>query len=158
MMIAHFSDLYAYNEWANNLLLGALQAAHGGGTTRCRQLMTHILSAQQAWLERITGLPRHVGLWDTLDVADLMPLFAENHRQWAVFWHSFDEEQFDRIVAYTNSQGKAYCNTVKDIVTHLVNHSTYHRGQINQLLRQNGFEPVLTDYIAYVRQKTGQDG
>lgn len=156
-MIAHFADLYAYNQWANELLLKALQQAHNGGTNRCRQLMTHILSAQQAWLNRIAGTPRTVGLWDTLSVAELIPLFAENHQRWTEFWQSFHADDFVRIISYTNSQGKAYHNTVKDIVTHLVNHSTYHRAQINQLLRQNGFEPVLTDYIAYIRQQTGQD-
>lgn len=157
MMIAHFADLYAYNQWANDRLLQILQNTPNGGTARCCQLMTHILSAQQAWLERVRGIPRTVGLWDTLDIAKLLPLFAESHQQWAVFWQNFTADEFGRVISYTNSQGKAYQNTVKDIVTHLVNHSTYHRAQVNQLLRQNGFEPILTDYIAYVRVRTGQD-
>ena len=84
-------------------------------------------------------------------------LFAENHQHWNNFWANFQADQFDDKVSYTNSQGKAYSNTVKDIVTHNVNHATYHRAQINQLLRQNGYEPVLTDFIAYRREKTGQD-
>jgi uncharacterized damage-inducible protein DinB len=156
MMIAHFTDLYAYNQWANERVIKALENAQGG-TSRCLQLMTHILSAQQAWLQRITNIPRTVALWDTLPLEQLKPLFAENHQHWNNFWANFQADQFDDKVSYTNSQGKAYSNTVKDIVTHNVNHATYHRAQINQLLRQNGYEPVLTDFIAYRREKTGQD-
>jgi uncharacterized damage-inducible protein DinB len=45
---------------------------------------------------------------------------------------------------------------VEQIMIHLVNHSSYHRGQIAMLLRQNGFEPVNTDYITYDRVISGQ--
>lgn len=155
-MIAHFTDLYNYNQWANERIIEALQRAKGGNN-RCLQLMTHILSAQQAWLQRINGTPRTVALWDILPLTELVPLFAENHQHWRDFWQSFENDHFAKEISYTNSQGKAYLNNIKDIVTHAVNHATYHRAQINQLLRQNGYEPILTDYIAYRRVVTGQD-
>lgn len=156
MLKQHFIALFQYNDWANRAVLDALAAA-GGGTDRCRQLMTHLLAAQQIWLNRIAGAPRVLGLWDITPVEELLVQSDESTRQWLVFWENFDETTgFERTISYKNSQGLAYTNTVKDICTHLVNHSTYHRAQINQLLRQNSYEPAVTDYIAYRRIQTGQ--
>lgn len=156
MLKKHFIALFEYNDWANRAILDALKAA-GGGTDRCCQLMTHLLSAQQIWLNRIAGTPRVLRLWDIESVEVLAIQSAENTKQWLAYWESFDEaNDFDKTVSYKNSQGLAYINTVKDICTHLINHSTYHRAQINQLLRQNSYEPAITDYIAYRRIQTGQ--
>jgi uncharacterized damage-inducible protein DinB len=52
--------------------------------------------------------------------------------------------------------GKYFENNVQQIMIHLVNHGTYHRGQVAMLLRQKGFEPVNTDYITYDRVISGQ--
>jgi uncharacterized damage-inducible protein DinB len=55
-------------------------------------------------------------------------------------------------VSYTNSKGELWTSTVEDILTHLVIHSAYHRGQIASDLRSAGREPAYTDYIHAVRQ------
>jgi len=65
---------------------------------------------------------------------------------------SFQEKDFDARVEYKNAAGEKYTNSVKDIITHVINHSTYHRAQIAQLIRQSGGEPAKTDYIVYQRQ------
>jgi uncharacterized damage-inducible protein DinB len=56
-------------------------------------------------------------------------------------------------VGYTNSKGEPWTNTVEEILTHVVIHSTYHRGQIASDLRNAGLEPAYTDYIHALRQK-----
>jgi uncharacterized damage-inducible protein DinB len=56
-------------------------------------------------------------------------------------------------VSYTNSKGEAWSSTVQEILTHLVIHSAYHRGQIASDLRAAGQEPAYTDYIHAVRQR-----
>jgi len=61
------------------------------------------------------------------------------------------EADFARIVSYRNSAGHPYQSTVEDILLHVALHGSYHRGQIATLLRQSGSEPVLTDYIAFIR-------
>jgi len=57
----------------------------------------------------------------------------------------------DQRREYHNSKGTAFENSIFEMLFQAVNHSTYHRGQINSLLRQNGIEPVVTDYIFYKR-------
>ena len=154
-MIPHFIGLFEYNDWANRRILDVLARAEGA-PDRCRQLMTHLLAAQQIWLNRIAEVPNELGLWAVGTIEELQQHSEKSTQNWLSFWHSFDENDFSRIINYRNSQGNAYQSTIHDIVTHLINHSTYHRAQINQLLRQNGFEPILTDYIAYRRVQTGQ--
>jgi uncharacterized damage-inducible protein DinB len=73
-------------------------------------------------------------------------------------WLDFIEatESFDRELIYNNYVGDPYINNVEQIMIHLVNHGTYHRGQIAILLRQKGFEPINTDFITYDRVLRGQ--
>ena len=70
------------------------------------------------------------------------------------FEHSLElvqNKDFSEKIAYTNSSGQNYANTVQEILFHIINHSTYHRGQIMSLLKNNGVEPITTDYIFYKR-------
>jgi uncharacterized damage-inducible protein DinB len=47
--------------------------------------------------------------------------------------------------------GDTYTNSVQEILFHIINHSTYHRGQIMAQLRESGLEAISTDYIFYKR-------
>jgi uncharacterized damage-inducible protein DinB len=51
------------------------------------------------------------------------------------------------MISYQNTKGEAYQNTIKDIMFHIINHSSYHRGQVMMLVRNAGLEPIPTDYI-----------
>ena len=59
---------------------------------------------------------------------------------------------FNRMVEYRNSKGEAWSNRVEDILTHVLMHSAYHRGQIALEMRAAGTEPAYTDFIHAVRQ------
>lgn len=65
---------------------------------------------------------------------------------------------FERIIAYTNTQGTLFRTRLSDILIHLALHGSYHPGQIAMALRREGIEPVNTDYIAYVRAQPEQHG
>jgi uncharacterized damage-inducible protein DinB len=67
------------------------------------------------------------------------------------------EEEMNRQIEYTNTQGKAYSTKVLDILTHAFNHATYHRAQVAVSLRQSGHEPINSDYVTYVRVLMGQE-
>lgn len=70
-------------------------------------------------------------------------------------WNDFlneDKTDLGKVVSYVNSQGEHFNSKLVDILPHLFTHNHYHRGQINQILRQSGFEPVRVDYIVYVRE------
>ena len=61
----------------------------------------------------------------------------------------------DRVVEYHNTKGHAFSNPMWQMLQHLVNHGTYHRGQITTMLRQLGATPLTTDLIAFYREQAG---
>jgi len=118
-------------------------------------LMGHIVAAQFLWLHRIKGLPpADVKLWGAYKLTELEAMAIEADQKWLEFVEKTDD--FDRELTYLNYVGDPYTNNVEMIMMHLVNHATYHRGQVALLLRQNGFEPINTDFITYDRMITDQ--
>lgn len=153
-MKEYFLKLYKYNEWANHKVVHSMKEQHVTHE-RTLQLMSHLLSALFIWLNRIKGLPTSpFPLWETYKIGELESMAKDSSRNWLEFIEQHDD--FNRMLTYTNYVGEPYVNNVEHIMIHLVNHSTYHRGQIAQLMRLNGFEPVNTDFITYDRIITGQ--
>jgi uncharacterized damage-inducible protein DinB len=153
-MKKYFLKLYQYNEWATSRVLKCL-ADQNVNNEKILSLMGHVLAAQFLWLHRIKGLaPPDVKLWGNYSLADLQTMNQKISRQWLEFVES--NEQFDRMLSYTNYTGQPFTNNVEMIMIHLVNHSSYHRAQVAMLLRQLGYEPVNTDFITYDRVISGQ--
>lgn len=153
-MKMYFQKLYQYNAWANKRVLGALEKQQVTDE-KILTLMSHVLSAQRIWLNRIKGLPvDQYPLWKQYDVATLQTMGNEVGEEWLAFVDGQDD--FSRPLVYNNYVGNPYTNQVEHIMMHLVNHCTYHRGQIALLMRQKGFEPINTDFITYDRVITGQ--
>jgi uncharacterized damage-inducible protein DinB len=153
-MKEYFLKLYRYNEWANRRVLGAIetqQVTH----EKILSIFSHQLSANFLWLHRIKGLPPpDVELWKTYTPERLRQMVDDGSRQWLEFIDATDN--FNRILKYKNYVGDYYENNVEHIMMHLVNHGSYHRGQVALLLRQNGYEPINTDFITYDRVITKQ--
>lgn len=153
-MKAYFQKLYRYNEWSNRRVLGAIERQNVT-TEKILSIFSHQLVANFLWLHRIKGLPApDLKLWQTYDLPKLRELVDEGSKQWIEFVDSTDN--FNRILKYKNYVGDYYETNVEHIMMHLVNHGSYHRGQVALLLRQNGFEPINTDFITYDRVITGQ--
>lgn len=66
---------------------------------------------------------------------------------------SFGDADLARAIEYRLMSGKAFRSTFDDMFRHVVNHATYHRGQLATLLRQVGHKAPATDYILYRRDK-----
>jgi len=64
--------------------------------------------------------------------------------------------EIDRVLEYRNLKGTVFHDPIGNILQHLVNHGSYHRGQITTLLRQLGATPVSTDMIGFYRQRAAQ--
>lgn len=153
-MKEYFLKLYRYNAWANERVMTCLQeqqVAHDKILT----LMSHVISAQLIWLARIEDRsPAEFHLWKQRSLEELRAMTTRANRGWLEFIEKNDN--FNREMSYRNFKGLPFKNNVEHIMIHLVNHSTYHRGQIALLLRENEFEPVNTDFITYDRVVTGQ--
>jgi uncharacterized damage-inducible protein DinB len=153
-MKKYFLKMYQYNQWATTRVLKCI-ADQKVDNEKVLSLMGHVLAAQFLWLHRIKGLPTpDVKLWGNYSLQDLQTMNEKISKQWLEFVES--NEQFDRMLSYTNYTGQPFSNNVEMIMIHLVNHSSYHRAQIAMLLRQLGYEPVNTDFITYDRVISGQ--
>ncbi|MBK0403597.1 damage-inducible protein DinB [Adhaeribacter sp. BT258] len=145
-----------YNIWANDRLLNHLNQLPGEAPAQALKLFSHLLNAQAIWIARMTDTVSPVKVWQEHSLEQLRQLHEDTSNKLYDLLKNADIEEFNREIKYTNSQGLEYTNRVCDIFTHVFNHCTYHRAQVATNLRQNGFEPINTDYITYVRIKTGQ--
>jgi len=153
-MKPYFLKLYQYNDWANKKVINCLKTQRVADD-KILTLMSHTLSALFIWLARIQDQStKPFPLWQKYNLTELENMASTIGQNWLSF---IDEnENFNRELVYNNYVGLPYKNNVESIMIHLVNHSTYHRAQIATLLRQQGFEPVNTDFITYDRVITGQ--
>jgi uncharacterized damage-inducible protein DinB len=159
--IIEIKRLYDYNSWANERVLESLrpidqdvfidnrQASHGS----IRGIIAHIAGAEWIWLERWKG-SSPAGLlreseFETVDIAAQRLRKIDHDLQ--EFTNSLTQLDVDRRREYTTMEGKAYSSVLSDMLLHLVNHSSYHRGQITTLLRQAGAIPQPTDFIRFMR-------
>lgn len=110
-------------------------------------LINHTLNAQQIWNSRILG-EKAFQVWQINPLENLNEINLQNYQKSIEIIKNSD---LDRIVEYQNSKGEKFKNSIFEILFHAINHSTYHRGQINTLLKQNVIKPILTDYIFYKR-------
>ena len=144
-----------YNIWANKTMLDVFSSLPEIPANAAR-LFSHALNAQAIWIARITGTESPVKVWQEHSLEEIKKLHQETSPKLYDLLKEADIEEFNREIEYTNSQGMAYSTRVCDIFTHVFNHCTYHRAQVAKELRQNGLEPINTDYITFVRIKSGQ--
>ncbi|PZR41600.1 MAG: hypothetical protein DI538_00675 [Azospira oryzae] len=153
-MKQYFLKLYQYNAWSNQRVVSAIKR-QSVTDEKILSVLGHIVAAQYLWLHRIKGLPpAQVKLWGEYTLEQLEEMAAYIGKEWIDFVERTDD--FNRELVYKNYTNDPYINNVEQIMIHLVNHSSYHRGQIAMLLRQKGFEPINTDYITYDRVLRGQ--
>ena len=149
-----FLKWYKYNAWANRKIIGCLEQQNVMDE-KILSVFGHLMAANFIWLNRIKDLPKSkYELWGQYELAELKSMVDEADELWMGFLK--ENESFDRVMKYHNYVGKYFENNVQQIMIHLVNHGTYHRGQVAILLRQKGFEPVNTDFITYDRVISGQ--
>lgn len=149
-----FLKWYSYNAWANRRVIGSLER-QAVTDEKILSVMGHLVSANFIWLNRIKDLPKSkYELWGTYDVPGLKRMVEESDEMWMSFIR--ENENFDRVLKYKNYVGDYFENNVQQIMIHLVNHGSYHRGQVAMLLRQKGYEPINTDFITYDRVLSGQ--
>ena len=145
--------MFSYDHWANGECIGAMRAASSVSADSIGR-MAHILSAQKLWLERILGHPQSLAVWPTLSIDDCAELSEEMFPAWRKYLadSTTTPSGLDAEVEYRNTRGEAWSNRVEDILTHVLFHSAYHRGQIALQMRAAGLTPAPTDFIHAIRQ------
>lgn len=147
-MKVFYTELFDYSHHFNQQLTDLFLENQGKISEKSIKLFNHILNAHQIWNNRISAKYKTFGVWELHPMTDLKSIDQMNYEQTKAI---VDQWDFNEVIHYTTNNGKSYSNTVQDILFHVINHSTYHRGQIASELRQQGIEPIMTDFIFYKR-------
>lgn len=112
------------------------------------RLFSHILNAQHIWAYRISGEKPLYGVWDIHQKESFEQISIDNFKR---IRNILKAGSLEKQITYSNSRNVEFENQIDQILFHLFNHSTYHRGQVVTLLKKEGFEPPITDYIILKR-------
>ena len=130
-------------------MFDALREAEVGDAPRL--VFAHLVTAKQVWHARLNATPWTGPIWPDLDWDACAALITANRAAFAVYFSEFSED-FDGFVVYHNSRGQRFETSRRDILTHLLLHSSYHRGQLARALREAELDAPNTDFITFVRQ------
>ena len=143
--------LFAYEDWANREVLASLGALDAP-PPRSVNLLAHIAGAGRLWYGRLMREEKPAAVWPDDDLARCRAALEDLARLWTDYLGGLTPADLDKTVSYVNSKGEPWTSSVEDILTHVVLHSSYHRGQIATDTRASGHTPAYTDYIHARRQ------
>ena len=141
-------EFLAYTELADRKVIDAFISS-GLYMPEAERLFSHVLNAQHIWVKRILGEKVIYGVWQEHKKADFNAISVNNFK---MIQACLATKKLDEVVVYNNTKGEEFKNTVSEMLLHMFNHSTYHRGQIITLLKKGGIEPPATDYIISTRK------
>jgi uncharacterized damage-inducible protein DinB len=162
--VDEFKELYAFNRWANLRVLEATGALSdeqfvrelGSSFPSVRDTLVHIMSGEWVWLSRWKGFsPRTFPVqWKPLMLYDLKQEWTVVDTELQLFVRSLHDADLEQSFTYRNFAGDQFTTPLPQMLRHLVNHGSYHRGQITTMLRQLGAAAPATDLIAWYRLQT----
>ena len=156
--------LLDYTVWANHRAMRAaatlsnddfkrdLGSSHGG----VRGTLVHTLGAEWIWLERWKGISPKAMLRadDFPNVDAVRDRWSRVESEQRSFVDAVTDGQLPAAVRYVNLKGEAWQYPLWRQMAHVVNHSTYHRGQLTTMLRQLGARGVSTDLLMFDDDQT----
>jgi len=155
--------LYDFNAWANHRSLHACDVlSHeefvkplGSSFSSLRDTLMHICGAEWVWHQRFLGvspskIPDQTGL-QTLSA--LREHWSKQEAELLLLVAGLTQADLDRVMEYKTINFGVYSNPMWQSLQHLVNHGTYHRGQVATMLRQLGHKPTATDLMHYYRER-----
>jgi uncharacterized damage-inducible protein DinB len=159
--LATLRELYGFNYWARDRQLEAcaglsseqLLRPMGNSFSSVRDTLAHLLVVEWIWLERWMGRSPTMegraafGPEKFPTVEEIRSAWTPIENRMLDFLQGCSDEGLSQPLSYTNFQGHARTYPLWRQLFHLVNHQTYHRGQITTLLRQQGAPAVQTDYL-----------
>lgn len=152
-------ELIRYNTWANTRLLESVSGLDadrftrvlGGSYPSIQSTLVHMVWVEWLWLRRWQGQsPRELfAPADFPTVADVAARWTAVRAEQDAFARSLSPDDLQRVIRYTNREGETWEYTLWRMIEHLVNHSTYHRGQVTNMLRMLSLAPAPTDFLDF---------
>lgn len=164
LLTSHLQRLLAYHDWAYRRLISSLQALDDADYRAPRGLffgslhgtLNHLAVADRIWLARVQHAPRPFASLDAEAAADLSSLghfIAEGLAAWQAWLSQQDDQSLCQPLAYHSMDGAAQLKPLADLVLHLVNHGTHHRGQISAALTALGQPAPALDYLYFLPEQ-----
>jgi uncharacterized damage-inducible protein DinB len=151
MLKAHLERMFRSMGWADRQALAALRNSPAA-QAEALPLLAHLLAAEHIWLARLEQRAARLVVWPQLTADDCEQLAAENDAGYRAFLARLDPGQLEVLLHYRNTKGQEFVTAVLDILTHVVIHGAYHRGQIAKCIGRSGGVPVNTDFITFARE------
>lgn len=157
--------LLDYHYWARDRLLTAVDALTpeqflrplGSSFSSVRDTLSHTVGAETFWLMRWNGQsPTELLAHDRIpDCATLRKDWSELEKKVRAFLEGLEEEGIARVFSYNMTDGRSSSSVFWHMMQHVVNHASYHRGQVVTMLRQLGAAPPKSmDLIAFYRERS----
>jgi len=183
MDLRDIQSLYAYNRWANQRMFFVLEkvsqepftATIQSSFPSLRETVFHIFAAEWIWLKRWTGASPVASepvkgvsfeTWKTLrsagapppvqleTVAELKGFCDALEQERHAFLGGLTESTLHAPLSFRDMSGTSFSKPLVELLQHVVNHGTYHRGQVTTLLRQTGSETISLDMLYFFREKS----
>ena len=163
MNLEDFTLLYDFNAWADRRTVDACAALSdaqfvqglGSSFPSVRDTLAHIMLVEWVWLERWKGHgpDRYPPSAEFPDIAAIRAHWAEIESELLSYIASLKPEDLQKVIHHKTMAGAPQAQPLWQMLQHLVNHCTYHRGQIATMLRQLNAKAVGTDLIFYYREQ-----
>ena len=162
-LLTHFAEQARYNAWANRRLFtmaGALSDEAyrrdvGAYFKSLHETLNHLLTTDRIWMRRLTGAGDHPQALDAIlfdHLADLATARSEQDRKIIEFVDGLTADQMEEYWNYQTLNGSQQRQRRVEILAHLFNHQTHHRGQAHGILSILGANPLPLDLLVMHRE------
>ncbi len=152
-------EIYRFHRWATERMFEAVAPLTaeefardlGGSFPSIRETLTHMVWAEWIWLERWQGRSPTT-VWSAAGFANgamLRGRWMEVEAGRSEFLETVTEERLAAALRYVNTKGETWEYPLWRAMHHVVNHGTYHRGQVMSMLRRLGAPAVPTDFLVF---------
>ena len=162
MTLQEIKTLVAYSAWATNRIFEALEALSPEETMRDMKsshgsihgTLTHLVGAEKIWLSRMSGTPDKATIkpTDVPTVADVKTTWEQTGFALAKFLGLQTDKKLEDTFGFLTLTGEQFTYRYGEALQHVVNHSTFHRGQVVALMRQMGHTPPDTGLTIFIRE------
>ena len=162
-----FKQYAAYNKWANQKLIETISQLNDlqqreeivSSFPGIFKTLLHMLDAESIWWQRLKLVEQIERPSDHFsgNFSDLQKRLLLQSEQWYDWVANASDNQLQHVFAYQNSKREQFKQPVNEVLLHLFNHGTYHRGQLVTMLRQLGIGKIpATDFIEWTRSKNNK--
>lgn len=133
--------------WIPGLDFQTMEAINKEASQAAERQVRHLYFAEKVWYHRLHGEGTAFSMDETIPLPELCSFWKVVTSKWA----EEAETAHTKKMAYKNLSGEPFTNLVSEVMMHLVDHATYHTGQLMSQVRQAGVTPIHTGYIHYRR-------